>query len=167
MKSEWDLLLGERGHAIIDVEDWYAPFPTKPSRRSPPPVTQDEPRLVRLPPLPLPSHLLPDPLHPRCRLDTIGAAGFSHAFHALAGARSPITALFDAFNGAHSLASLLVFLFAPSLPALWRLPTGFRRLADAFAHASRGLADELLARTEREEGADEAARRSVLGALSE
>jgi hypothetical protein len=97
----------------------------------------------------------------------MGLAGFSHDFGALAGQRSLLRELFDAFaTSPLSLASILVLLTAPAIPVLSRVPTQRAQLRDRFSAQSGVLARQLLAKTAEAEGTIQSDDRSILGLLS-
>ncbi|KAF8994355.1 cytochrome P450 [Cyathus striatus] len=101
----------------------------------------------------------------RISLDSIGISGFSHDFHALDGAHSPVVDVFESFgNTDHSFLSRLIFLLGPVFPILQKIPTERGRMLKRLRNTMGGIADVLLERSRKEKeggGAD----KSIIGLL--
>ena len=104
----------------------------------------------------------------RISLDSVGAAGFSHAFGTLDGQHSDVAENFESFNTLppHNTLSLIVPLVAPVIPILSRIPTARSKLArqlhDSIARVARSLLER--SRSEKAEIRWEAGV-SIIGAL--
>jgi hypothetical protein len=129
---------------------------------------QDEPNLVSRGPDRETFTL--SPLFADTSLDSIGLAGFYHDFGTLSDQKSAVSDVFDAFAYLKmTMASLVQFLIAPSMPVVLRIPTQHTGLLYKFKKATDAVAKSLL-----EKGVEDAkghtenvkANKSVIGLLS-
>ncbi|KAF9802484.1 hypothetical protein IEO21_09893 [Rhodonia placenta] len=104
----------------------------------------------------------------RCRLDSIGIAGFSHDFGTLHGKHSTVAETFDSFSSLKpTLIGVAVFIVGLAFPrVMMRIPTAFRMLVKQLNASMAEVADDLLANTRKEsEGEDKAEDKSIIGLL--
>jgi hypothetical protein len=102
----------------------------------------------------------------RISLDSIGHAGFSHAFDTLSNPSfaSPIQLAFDSFTTKPSLGSIIAFTLARIFPVMSKAPTNFGRIVKNFKEVTGEIGKGLLARMRME--ADKADEKSIIGLLS-
>ena len=102
----------------------------------------------------------------RISLDSIGHAGFSHAFNTLSDPSfvSPIQLAFDSFATKPSLGSIIAFMLARIFPVMLKAPMQSRRLSENLKEVTGEIGKGLLARMRME--ADKEEEKSIIGLLS-
>ena len=99
-----------------------------------------------------------------CRLDSIGLAGFAHDFGTLRGEKPAVAAVFDAFgHGKVSPLQGIIFVLAPVVPWLMKLPTHRRRTVRRLNRSMGEIADVMLERSRK--AGEKDLERSVIGLL--
>jgi hypothetical protein len=102
----------------------------------------------------------------RCRLDTIGLAGFSHDFGALDSKPSAVaTAFADFADAGMGLGDAVVFFVQFLFPQIISLPTPRQRAINNLHEASGQIAKEMIKKVQMDER--EKGERSVMGLMSE
>jgi hypothetical protein len=102
----------------------------------------------------------------RCRLDTIGLAGFSHDFGALDSKPSAVaTAFADFADAGMGLGDAVVFFVQFLFPQIISLPTPRQRAINNLHEASGQIAKEMIRKVQMDER--EKGERSVMGLMSE
>ncbi|THH10066.1 hypothetical protein EW146_g8484 [Bondarzewia mesenterica] len=95
-------------------------------------------------------------------LDSIGLAGFSHDFATLHGKRPLVATIFESFaNAKISPSQTLLFVLAPVLPFIIRLPNQRSKQISTLNHGMGEIADEMLDRTRKVGEGD----KSIIGLL--
>ena len=103
----------------------------------------------------------------RIPLDSIGHAGFSHAFNSLSNpsSTSPIQLAFDSFSITKpSLTSISTLLLGCIFPIVLKAPTNYGRIMRIFKETTGKISEGLMTRTRM--AADKAEEKSIIGLLS-
>jgi hypothetical protein len=98
-------------------------------------------------------------------LDSIGIAGFSHDFGALAGKRDDVIAAFEELSeGKFGILDVIQVLFGSTIPAVCYIPSDRQRTIARLNAACGVLARNLLSQTRTETGTEKGDR-SIMGLL--